>query len=64
MYVVDCEWDVWQIGKCSEECGGGVRTNTRAPRVEADHGGKECQGVSSMTESCNVHECTGKNEVW
>ena len=63
MYLVDCEWDDWQIGECSKECAGGVRTNTRAKKVEADHGGEECQGVSSKTESCNVHECPGKNEV-
>jgi len=54
---VDCEWNDWQIGVCSEECGGGLRTNTRTPKVEADHGGEECQGSSSITESCNVHEC-------
>ena len=63
MYQVDCEWDDWQIGECSEECGGGVRTNTRTQKVEADHGGKECQGSFSITESCNVHECPGKSEV-
>ena len=57
--LVDCEWDEWQIGECSEECGGGIRINTRSPKVESAHGGEGCAGSSSITESCNVQECPG-----
>ena len=57
--IVDCEWDDWQTGECDEQCGGGMRTNTRAPKVDAQHGGEECTGSSSITESCNEQECPG-----
>ena len=55
-----CEWDEWNIGECDLPCGGGLRTNTRSPKVEAKHGGEECAGSSKIIESCNVHECPGK----
>ena len=57
--LLDCKWDEWNIGECSEECGGGIRTNTRKPKVEAEHGGEDCSGSPSITESCNVQECPG-----
>ena len=57
--VVDCEWDDWMIGECDKDCGGGMRTNIRAVKSPADHGGKECTGASSVDESCNVQECPG-----
>ena len=57
--VVDCEWDEWNIGRCSKTCGGGMVTNTRVPKVDVQHGGEECTGSSTVTESCNVHECPG-----
>ena len=57
--IVDCEWDEWKTGECDEPCGGGMRTNTRIPKVDAQHGGEECTGSSSITESCNQHECPG-----
>ena len=38
--LVNCEWDEWNEGECSKQCGGGKRTNTRAPRVNAAYGGK------------------------
>ena len=57
---VDCVWDKWNIGECSKTCGGGKKIITRAKKVEADHGGKECSGSSNITESCNVEECSGK----
>ena len=47
------------MGECTKTCGGGIRTNTRDQK-DAEHGGDECQGVSSVTESCNVEECPGK----
>merc|ERR1712179_420155 len=55
--AVDCVWDEWEIGKCSKSCGGGNRTNVRIPKVEAKHGGEECQGESETTEECNTLQC-------
>ena len=47
------------IGACSSSCGGGFRTNTRSKTVSAEHEGDECEGVTSITESCNIQECPG-----
>ena len=44
-------------GECSKSCGGGMQTQTRQVKVEAQHGGKECQGVDTLKVSCNVQEC-------
>ena len=54
---VDCKWGAWVIGQCSKTCGGGKRTNTRTRKLEADHGGIECHGSSSMTETCSQQKC-------
>ena len=59
-FIVHCEWDEWQVGECSKSCGGGNMTKTREEKVSADHGGKECEGLAAITESCNVQECPGK----
>ena len=58
--VVNCEWSKWQIGECSEECGGGTRVDTREVIVAASHDGAECSGLSNITEDCNLQECPGK----
>ena len=57
--LVDCIWGEWQMGDCSEDCGGGSRINKRSPTVEASFGGKECVGSSNVTEICNIQECPG-----
>ena len=57
--LVDCEWDELQVGECDKDCGGGLLTKTRVPKVDEKHNGKACTGHSSVTESCNVHECRG-----
>ena len=56
---MNCEWGDWKEGECSEQCGGGTRINTRGVKVNAAYGGKECIGLSSIEESCNVKECPG-----
>jgi hypothetical protein len=58
--LVDCEWNEWKIGECSQTCGGGERTNTRDKKIREAHGGKECSGSSTITETCNVNDCPGK----
>merc|ERR1719420_656511 len=52
-FIEDCEEGDWQIGECSEECGGGERTNTREIISPARAGGAEC-GVLLEKESCNM----------
>merc|ERR1719210_1358543 len=55
---VDCVWSEWKIGKCSKQCGGGRRTNTREQKVLAAHGGKECSGPTKVDEPCNTQDCS------
>ena len=57
---VDCEWGQFEIGECSQTCGGGMRTNTRSHIVTAEHGGVECLGPNAVNETCNIQECPGK----
>ena len=38
-------------------------TKTRSEKTSAAHGGDECEGESSISESCNVQECPGSNYV-
>ena len=57
--IVHCEWDEWQIGECSQTCGGGILTKIRQEKTSAAHGGNECKGEDSIEESCNVQECPG-----
>ena len=61
MYVVDCEWGAWQIGKCSAECGGGKRIDTREEKQHPQYGGKLCSGEIERTQECNPQECPGNN---
>merc|ERR1719456_499638 len=55
-FIEDCEEGDWAIGECSEECGGGERTNTREIISPARAGGAEC-GVLLEKESCNMQPC-------
>ena len=57
---VDCEWGQFEIGECSQTCGGGMRTNNRSHIVTAEHGGVECLGPDAVNETCNIQECPGK----
>ena len=57
--AVDCQWSDWNVGKCSEDCGSGVRINTRIIKVNSSYGGQKCSGDSNFTEICNVQECPG-----
>ena len=60
-HKVNCEWGDWIIGDCSQTCGEGTRTNTRAPKIVAEHGGEGCTGPRSITESCQLQNCAGKS---
>jgi hypothetical protein len=55
-FIEDCEEGDWAIGECSEECGGGERTNTREIISPARAGGAEC-GILLEKESCNMQPC-------
>ena len=55
--VVQCEWDDWVVGECSKTCGGGMQTQTRKVKHEAQFGGEDCPGKHTLEISCNVQEC-------
>ena len=59
--AVDCQWNDWTVGTCSETCGDGMRTNTRTEKVSAAYGGEECNGPASIQENCNIQVCPGMN---
>ena len=61
--IVHCEWSDWEVTDCDKSCGGGTLTETRTVTVEAQHGGEECTGESSITKSCNVQECPGNRDT-
>ena len=63
MPAVNCEWNDWQIGECSEPCGGGIRTNSRTKKIEESNGTDEdgvCEGEATMEEECNTQTCPRK----
>ena len=58
---VNCEWNNWVEGVCSNSCGGGNQTNTRTIKVKAANGGTECDGEHTMVNiGCNNQECPSK----
>jgi len=48
------EWEEW--GKCSAECGGGIRERSRGIEIPASHGGDPCD-VDHITQACNTFSC-------
>ena len=56
---MNCEWAEWDIGVCSETCGGGTRTKTRAKTKDESNGGV-CDGDTKIEEKCNTEDCPGE----
>lgn len=55
---VDCELTDWDTtGECSEDCGGGKRTETRTEKVEPLYNGKPCDEDRTREEDCNTQVC-------
>lgn len=48
------DWEEW--GKCSADCGGGIRERSRAIEIEPEHGGEPCD-VDHISQSCNTFSC-------
>ena len=61
LFPVDGGFSEWSLfGNCSKECGGGIRARTRTCTNPAPaHGGSDCEGATSETESCNAEACPG-----
>ena len=57
----DCQWN--QFGpwsSCSKPCGGGAKWRKRTKKVNAEKGGKPCQGGKLEMVSCSNQDCAGK----
>ncbi|XP_063675855.1 coadhesin-like [Bolinopsis microptera] len=47
--------------KCSKKCGTGTQTGTRScTNPTPEHGGKDCEGLHTGTQSCNTQHCPSK----
>ena len=57
---VNCKWNDWVLGSCSQACGEGTRNKTRSQLVAAEHGGTHCDGPSNIEENCTGIECPGR----
>ena len=56
---MDCQWDEWIIGDCSQTCGNSTKTLTRQFKVASANGGNACDGLSYATEPCFQRDCPG-----
>ena len=57
--AIHCEWDEWQLGECSEECGDGTQVNHRTKLIVEANGGT-CDGQPEETVPCMIVECPSK----
>uniref|UniRef100_K1Q6Z0 Hemicentin-1 n=1 Tax=Magallana gigas TaxID=29159 RepID=K1Q6Z0_MAGGI len=66
--LVDGLWSAWGAwGHCSKTCGGGTRERHRTCTNPApSHGGANCIGSLTVTESCNTQHCpiAGSWSAW
>jgi len=51
-------WSGWSYGTCSADCGTGTQSMTRTCNSPSPaHGGANCAGSASSSQSCNTHAC-------
>ena len=57
---IDCQWKEFENwSACSKTCGDGMRTRSRNISIQQAHGGKNCTGLSTDFEVCNIGSCPG-----
>ncbi|KAI4898140.1 hypothetical protein NFI96_015403, partial [Prochilodus magdalenae] len=56
---VDGQWAEWsEWSECDATCSGGLRMRSRScSNPPAKNGGKECEGMTMQTQSCNTQPC-------
>ena len=61
---MDCQYEEWgEMSACSKKCGGGTQSRTRGIKVEKAHGGEDCEGDATETQSCNDQPCQGRLKI-
>lgn len=54
----DCVWGVWSSWTaCSQRCGGGLRSRSRAVLREQTGSGKACEGTVTQVKTCHATQC-------
>ena len=61
LYLVDCVWDEWVTGTCSQTCGDGVLVDTRRKLQEEMFGGLACEGEPTRQTNCSIAPCPSIN---
>lgn len=58
---VDGNWGMWSIfTPCTATCGGGTKSRVRiCNNPTPEHGGVDCVGKASETQTCNDNKCPG-----
>jgi len=55
---VDCAWTLWsEWSACSTSCGVGLSSRSRGVLMEADHGGRPCDGFFKEIRNCTSEPC-------
>ena len=59
--VVDGGWSDWgPFGECSKSCGTGNKVRNRScNNPSPDHGGEQCKGLPTESETCKIKDCPG-----
>ena len=61
--LVNCTWDSWSAWEtCSASCGNGTQDRNRTKNA-AKHGGTDCVGTDTESQSCNPNPCPGLVEL-
>ena len=58
--VINCEWNEWGIGECSQTCGNGTRIKIRTKKIQESPNGF-CEGGSEIQDSCHIKDCPSKS---
>ena len=59
--VVNGGWSDWgPFGECDKPCGKGNKVRNRScNNPSPEHGGKQCEGSPTNSETCKIKECSG-----
>ena len=61
IFIVDGAWATWSAwATCDVSCGGGKQTRSRTcTNPTPAHGGAQCLGDETESQTCNINQCKG-----